>query len=247
MSINLQQTYTAIAPGLSVSFQGYGGTSPYVYSIRPGGPGGFINSVSGVYTAPVQMSEDPRTISDTIQVKDTLGAIATASVLVATPLLLLCDILRNQLGLDSNHIYLWDQKIFQPTDDGLYIAVSVPMCKPFGNNISFDGSGSSFNSNQSVNMYATVDVDIISRGPAARDRKEFVLMALQSTYSEQQQEANSFYISKLTHGFINLSQIDGAAIPYRFKISMAMQYAVSNTLPIQYFNTFSTPSVTVNS
>lgn len=245
MALSLTQSATAIAPGLTTSFLAIGGSSPYVYSVRSGGTGGAMNSSTGVYTAPLSMSEDPATISDTIQVRDASGKIATASILVGNALILLCDIIQNQMGLDSSHVYLWDQKIFQPTDSSLYVAVSVPSCKPFGNTISFDGGGSGLNAIQSVNMMATVDVDIISRGPAARDQKEVVLMALNSVYAEQQQEANSFSISRLPAGsrFINLSQIDGAAIPYRYKISFNIQYAVTQTVAVQYFDDFEVPTI----
>jgi hypothetical protein len=244
-ALNLMQTYTAIGPGITASFQAYGGSgSGYVYTVRSGGCGGTIVNDTGIYTAPGSVSENPATISDVIQVRDSSGNIATASILVGTPLLLLCDILQNQLGLDSNHIYVWDQKLFQPTDNLLYIAVSVPNCKPFGNTTEYDANG---NSIQSVNMVAEIGIDIISRGPAARDQKELVLMALQSVYSEQQQEANSFQISRLSHSFVNLSEIDGAAIPYRYRIGMNLTYFVKSTQAIPYFNVFSTTQVVVNS
>lgn len=248
-ALTLSQTFTAIGPGLTVSFQAYGGTPSYVYSVRPGGCGGTINASSGIYTAPASVSENPATIADTIQVRDSLGAISTASILVGTPLLLVCDIIQNQMGLAQGRVYLWDQKIMQPTDSGLYVAVSVMNPKVFGNNTSFDGSGSGLVAQQYVNMQAILDIDIISRGPAARDQKEQVVMSLQSIYSEQQQEANSFYISKLPSSgrFLNLSEIDGAAIPYRYKISFAIQYFVNKTVPISYFDTFNSPTVATNS
>lgn len=251
MSLSLTQVATACSPNLSVSFLAIGGTSPYVYSVRPSGSGGIIDPVTGVYTAPAQVAVDPLMTSDVIQVRDSLGAIATASILVGTPVMLFCDILQNQLGLDANHVFLWDQKIFKPVDFGLYIVVSVPLCKPFGNNKTYSSSGNSdpLISNQYINMMATVDMDIISRGPAARDQKEQVVMALQSDYSERQQEANSFQISKLPVGshFVNISEIDGAAIPYRYKISLGMQYTTLRTMQVPYFDVFATTQVTTNS
>jgi hypothetical protein len=95
-------------------------------------------------------------------------------------------------------------------------------------------------------MYAVLDLDIISRGPDARDRKEEVVMAFNSTYAQQQQEINSFYIGKLPPGakFINLSEIDGAAIPYRYRISTVLQYTVTKTTPIQYYSSFSDSIIT---
>jgi hypothetical protein len=95
-------------------------------------------------------------------------------------------------------------------------------------------------------MLATLSIDIISRSTQALLRKEEVLMALNSNYSEYQQEANSFYIGRLPVGaqFVNLSQIDGAAIPYRFNISINMQYFSRRIKPVDYFDEFSEVAVT---
>ncbi len=89
-------------------------------------------------------------------------------------------------------------------------------------------------------------LDIISRGPAARDQKELVIAALNSNYSEQQQEKNAFYIGKISTGFANLSNIDGAAIPYRFHISCAFQYTVTVSQAIPYLDSFQTSVVDIN-
>lgn len=247
--IGLLQTATAVAPGIHAWFLASGATGAVSYSVRPHGAGGIINNSTGAYTAPARMNEDPAMISDTIEARDSTGAIAIAQILVGTPLLLLCEIIQKEMGLARGRVYLWDQKIMQPTDGGLYVAVSMPTCRPFGNNIRFDNSAEGLDGVQTINMKSTVDLDIISRGPAARDQKELVVMALNSLYSEQQQEANSFYISRLPEGgrFINLSEIDGAAIPYRYKISFAMQYAVTKVSDVPYYNVFEAPQVVTNS
>lgn len=243
MSLSIAQSLTAISPGITSSFLAAGGTPPYEYSVRPNGAGGSIDS-TGIYTPPSQVGETPQTMFDTIQVEDssTPALIATSQILVGSPLLLFCDIIQNQLNLPQGRVYLWDTKVMQPTDSGLYIAVSVPRCKPFANNNRFDSNG---NSNQYVSMQATIDIDIISRGPAARDQKEQVILALNSYYAQSQQEANSFFIGKLpaNSAFINLSGIDGAAIPYRYKISVNMLYTVSKTSAEPYFDTYQTPSI----
>jgi hypothetical protein len=247
-ALALTQTLTAISPGLTSSFLGTGGTAPFTYSVRAGGAGGTINSSTGLYSAPAQVASNPAQLYDTIQVSDSLGTVATSQILVGTPLLLFCEILQSQLGLAPGRVYLWDQKIMQPSDAGLFIAVSVPSCKPFGVTNQPDGSGSGLNSIQVAHMLATLDIDIISRGTEARDRKEEVLLALDSNYSRSQQEANSFSIGKLPAGarFLNLSQVDGAAIPYRYKISINVQYAVTKTTAVPYYDTFAAAEVSTN-
>ncbi len=244
--LSLIQSATAVSPNITASFLALGGSAPYVYSVVAGGAGGTINSSTGVYTAPASMNTQPSQISDTILVTDSLNATATASIVVGNVLILFCDILQTYLGLAPGRVYVWDQKLSQTIDSDLYIAVSVPMCKPFGNNISFDPSGGNLTANQTVNMQATFDVDLISRGPVARDNKELVLMAVRSPYAEQQQEANAFQIARLSTNFINLSEVDGAAIPYRYKISFKIIYSVTNSVPVSYYNTFQSPGVATN-
>lgn len=248
MSLALSSSLTAVAPGITSSFLATGGTGPYVYSVIPGGAGGSIDSATGVYTAPNVMGQTPKTLFDTIRVTDALGAMITAQVLVGTPLLLLCDIIQSEMGLSQGRVYLWDQKIMQPSDNGLYVAVSMQSCKPFGNNIGPDPISGWAEAIQSMSVLAQIDIDIISRGPAARDQKELVVMALQSIYAEQQQEANSFFVGKIPPAgrFLNLSMIDGAAIPYRYKISVQMQYVVRKQASVPYFDTFQTLTVTTN-
>jgi hypothetical protein len=230
----LQNTGAMAANGLTTYFSAVGGTSPYTYSVLPNGAGGTIDPVSGLYTSPSD------TGIDIISVVDAASNSTTATIEISTPLQLVCDIIQTQMNLSQGQVYLWDQKLFIPTDDRLYVAVGVLSCKPFGNSNTIDSNG---NSLQVASMQATVSIDILSRGPDARDRKEQVLLALNSNYAESQQELNSFYIGKLSQSFVNLSEIDGPAIPYRFNISFLMQYFVSITQAVPYFSQFSKPEV----
>lgn len=244
MVLSLTQTATAVATRTPASFLAVGGTSPYIYSVLGGGAGGSINASTGAYVAPLVVTSNPLAAFDTIQVVDSLAAIATTQILVGTPLILFCDIIQTQLGLANGRVYLWDQKIMQPTDSDLYVAVSVPTCKPFANSNRAVSITGGLAAEQFVSMLAVVDIDIISRGPAARDRKEEVILALASDYSQRQQTSNSFSIGRLSTSFLNLSDPDGAAIPYRYKISVNMQYAVAVTTPTSFFDTFTDSELT---
>lgn len=233
----------ALAVGVTKPFSGSGGTAPYTYAVLAGGAGGTIDS-DGIYTAPAMVDDDPKKGYDTIQVTDSLAATAIAQVLVCTPIQLICDILRREMGLSSDRVYLWDQKINEPTDKGIFIAVGVLLSKPFGNTSIQEESGGDVI--QSVNVCDTLTIDIISQGPAARNRKEEILMALQSVYAQQQMELNSFGIARLQSNFVNLSQLDGTAIPYRFSISINIQYFVKKTKSVPYFDDFDQPEVIID-
>ena len=248
MSLSIHQSKTALAPGFTAFFLGVGGLEPYVYSVLPGGAGGTIDPASGLYTAPVVVNPDPKKSNDIIQVIDLLGATASAPILVTTPIGLVCEIIEREMGLSSGRVYFWDQKIFQPTDSDLFVAVSTLRCKPFANSIFYDGASVGLNAVQSVNMLGQLSIDVISRGPAARDRKEEILLALGSSYAQSQQEMNNFFIGKIPPGgqFVNLSNLDGSAIPYRFNIAINIQYMMRKLKPVQYYDTFSNVEVTTN-
>lgn len=250
MALSLTQSLYAVGPNITSSFLGVGGPKPYSYAVISGGAGGTINSSTGVYTAPAQASSSPKQAYDTIRVTDASSATATAQILVGTPLFLLCDIIQREMNLPDGRVWVWDQKIFQKTDYDLYIGVANPANKVFGSNIVQQsqtvGNTTTLNQVQTINMLGMIDIDIRSRGPAARDMKEYVVMALNSTYSEQQQEANSFYIGRIPTKFLNLSQGDGAAIPYRYNISIQMQYCVQKITPIPFYDSFDGYEVVVD-
>jgi len=239
MSLTLSASYTAISPNLTSSFLGQGGVAPYTYSVLSGGAGGIINSDTGVYTAPAGYG------TDTIKVVDSTSPtpqVAELSILIGHPLELFCDVIQTSMGLSQGQVYLYSQKINIPTDSRLYIAVGVRSCKPFGNSTQMV-SGVSV---QSVNMMADLDINILSRSTDALFLKEQVVLALKSQYAEAQQEANSFYISTISNSFVNLSEIDGPAIPYRFVIGCRLQYFTTTQTNTDYFNTFPTTQVIPN-
>lgn len=242
MGLVAASTNGAISPGMISYVYGSGGSAPYVYSVVPGGAGGTVASDTGLYTAPLTIGETPAQFYDTIRVTDAGGATADTRILVGDSLILLCDIIQREMDLADGRVYIWDQKINQPKDASPYVAVAVVTCKPFSNVNKLNADGES---EQFTNFQAQIQIDIISRGPSARTRKEEIILALNSNYAQSQQEKNSFTIGKLPPGarFINLSQGDGAAIPYRFSIGVSLLYAVTKTKVVPYIDSFSDPQI----
>ena len=158
-----------------------------------------------------------------------------------TPLKFICDIIQTDMGLSDGQVYTYNQKINIPTDSQLYIAVGELSSKPFGSSLTYGASGSAsgYYSTESVNVMTTVSVDIMSRSTEALHRKEEVVMALNSHYSIQIQEANSFSIAKLPINLVNLGHLEGTAIPYRFNFSFNITYFKSKIQSIDYYDTFS--------
>lgn len=228
----------AVRRGLTKNFSAFGGTEPYAYKVLKG-PGS-IDGTTGVFTA------DDTSGLCVIQVTDFIGLKKNATILIGTPLELFCDIIQQELGLDDGRVYLWDQKVNSPNDYGLFVAVAAMTPRAFGNKMDYVDVNGALYEEQSINFMTTLSVDVISRDNSARDRLEEVVMALKSTYSQQQQEANSFFVSTLPSAIVNLSEIDGAAIPYRFNFSVSIQYATKKTKQVPFYGSFSTPTIEVN-
>jgi len=240
------QSLTHIGYGVPTPFQSSGGTAPYTYSVLPNGAGGTINTSTGVYTAPLLAQCNPSQAFDTIQAVDSLGAKSTAQIFVCNTLQLVLDIVLNYMGLSSDRGWLWDQKIDEPEDYNLFVVLTEVFNKVFGNSKSSISTDSGLASFQFTNFYSSVQVDLKSRGTAAREQKELLLMAFKSDYSQSQQEANSFKIGTLPTTMVSVSTQDGAAIPYRFSVTIGVTYQVSKQISVPYYDTFSGPTVATN-
>lgn len=226
----------AMKVSLRQQFQALEGVAPYTYAVLPGGAGGLINASTGMYTAPLVASPRP----DIIEATDANGTKAQAVVNVLTPLGLLADIIRQYMGLASNRVWIYDQEINEPKGvNDLYVILGVVTSKPFG----FSGRRNGVEFVSSVNVSDMVSVDIKSKNTDALYRKEEVLMALTSQYAQQQYARNSFKAGPLSTSFVNLSNLDGAAIPYRFNISINLQYSVVKGKVASYYDQFEQPEV----
>jgi hypothetical protein len=226
----VHQNASILTQGKQTSFKAAGGTEPYTYAISDNKSGAYIDPVTGDYFAGITIATDTITVTDS----SVVPIVVTTTISVLTTRHLICDIIQNQLDLTADRVYLWDQKIMQPKDFGLYVAVGVLSRKPFSNSRKTRPDGVSVI--QSMNFQESISIDIISRGTDARDRKEEILMALNSVYSQQIQNQNSFFIAPITTQIRNLSHQDGAAIPYRYHIDVTIMYSISKIKTVPYYD-----------
>ena len=252
MSLTIAGTKTALLPGLTASFMASNGTAPYAYSVVPGGAGGTIDQ-NGNYTAPPKLGSSPRQYYDQIQVTDGAQSTASVYILVGTPWMLVGEIIVSALYLPLDRLWFWNQKQDMPMDDRIFIAISIPIQKPYssgsfpsGNPVGQGGPGA-----DQVTKYcavaATLDLHIYSRGTDALNRLPEVFMALSGPYSQQQQDANGFYLAKLPHNAVDVSDVDGDAIPYHYVVSVDMIYTQTLVIQPDYFGTLPTPQIIYNS
>jgi hypothetical protein len=258
MAMTLVGTKTALLPGLTASFAAAGGTAPYSYSVvqyQPGvtGAGGSIDPVSGLYTAPASMPLDPRNFYDQVVATDSSNPPVTAKafVMIGQPWMLVGEIILRVLGLPIDRLWFWKQKVQMPKDPGLFIAISIPHQKPFSSGnfpsgqTTQNGPGADLVTKYSA-VQATLDIHLYSRNLEALNRLPEVFMALAGPYSETQQETNGFYLAKLPHNAVDMSEVDGDAIPYHYVVTVEMMYTVTKQISPDYYSTVAAPTITTN-
>lgn len=234
MAFRFLPDHIALANGASMPIGAAGGNEPYTFEIVSGG--GILQA--GVFTAP-----EIGLGNTTLRVTDSDGVSVDQIAHVLTPLQLICDVIQQGMGLADGRVYLWDQKIFSPTDPGLWVAVSQLSSKFISNSNTFDPVMGQM---QSSVIRSTLGIDLVSRDTSARDQQGRFLFALTSQYSQNQQGRNAFRIFPICTQFLNISEIDGAAIPYRFHADLQVQYQLLQSSDVPFYDNFSQPSVSID-
>lgn len=150
----------------------------------------------------------------------------------------LCEIVRSELSLQPDQVFLWNQKWDIPSDSRPYVTVRVLSKKMFGSSNPGLSNQVGFLEEQSANFQATLSVDIWSTGLIARDFADGVAMALTSMGAQKAQEKYGFLISRMPSAILDLSDTEGTAIPYRFNFTVAIQYFVLKAKQVDYYDEF---------
>lgn len=152
-----------------------------------------------------------------------------------------CNIIRTEMDLAEEQVHIYQQKWTRPNDHRLWITVGIVTSKNFGSSRRIDDFG---NQQQVSHQSALLGIDICGIDTEALDRKDQVGMALQSFYAQQLQEMHGFSLGRLPAApLVNLSAIEGPAIPFRFNLTVQVQYAVDKARAVEYFDSFGTPKI----
>ena len=153
------------------------------------------------------------------------------------------DIIRSEMGLDQQHIWIQSQnRKIPPNSNDLYVVVGVVDFLPISSKSYFrqiEGSGESAEIERQI-LYgrANVQVDIFSRSNEARLRRGEILMALNSFYSKNVQDSKQFRIFELPSTFLNLSGLAGGSDINRFTMRFYAMIAETKEKASDYYDTF---------
>lgn len=152
------------------------------------------------------------------------------------PIEILRDIIVNQMALDGERVMFYNQKWDIPPDDGLFVEIEFRYAKPYSNRNQLQDIQGVTTEVADVNMQEHYTVRLFSKNLDALRRKEEVLMALASIYSQNQQEKNSFRIAPIMN-IQDVSEVEASARLYRFDIDVVVLAWYTKKQAQTYYNT----------
>jgi hypothetical protein len=155
------------------------------------------------------------------------------------PIKVLADIIQAELGLEDWQLMLYNQRTVAPTEDGLYVYLSlIGPGKIIANNNYQVPSDSGMTESQQLLVAQQIQVDVLSQNSEARTRCFEVLMALQSMLAEQTMEKYQMRISKVPSSFVDTSEVEGAARLNRYTLTMVVNCKYTKEKAADYYGTF---------
>lgn len=241
MSLTIESPISAIGFNRVLNLAAQGGTPPYSYQLLEG-VGGQLTTLSDGsvnYTAPAEYPESQDCLA-TIKATDDDGNTAEVSIIVGDYQTIICDILARELGLEYNRVFLFNQKYEWPKDEKMFIEVGEGTSQLISNIPSHQTINDRYYEIQTISMATPLEINIYSRGREAVKRHAEIPMALNSTYSIQQQGRNGISIAKITLGknIKNLSELDGAAMMNRFLAEIVVNHSEERIKEVPYFDKY---------
>jgi hypothetical protein len=152
------------------------------------------------------------------------------------PAILLVDVIQNELGLDDTRIAQYNQGFEAPTDMGLFVVISRGATKIISSkNIMIPGDPDV--ESKSVVMAHNYMIEVTSKDESANLRLHEFHMALDSTYSLQQQELNGVRLQRKGDPQ-DLSYVDGGSSLYRYQIPVTIFNVITKETEITTINNF---------
>ena len=154
---------------------------------------------------------------------------------------------QQELGLTIGQIMLGNENWEIPDGTGLYVSLLYGTETVIGScNYNGVDAGGNFQEIQDVIMLHGVDIDIMSFDDSARLRKEEVVMALQSVYTQGLMETYQMRLATTPGSFMLVSDLEPAKQLNRFRLGITINALHRKTITAQYFDTITPVALVEN-
>lgn len=156
---------------------------------------------------------------------------------------LLADIIQTDTGIDPSRVVFYNQNFTAPKDENIYIIIATEQYTRIGLNNRFDPDTNE--EVKTISGYTNVNIEITSKNRDALERKEEILQAIISTYSQQIQEENNIKIMQ-SGNILDLSFVEGASALHRFRVPLVVSSIKTKRTAITPIDKFRIPEVNNN-
>jgi len=130
------------------------------------------------------------------------------------------DILKHEMEISNDRIALDDLNWRIPDTEDIIITVGLADAQPMSNQSYLREDETGVYEVNRVTMRENIQIDIMSRGVVAMQRRWEVLAAVKSIYAQQQMEINSFKIFAIPTAFVNTSAAEGGSQLARYTLTI---------------------------
>lgn len=151
------------------------------------------------------------------------------------------DILKTEMVLDSQAIWLREQNKVIPNDQKMYIAVGLVSAHTLSNITELKKISDAVEVEVNhVQQKEAIQIDIFSYDNEALLRNWEVIAALQSFYSQRRQEENNFKIFRIPQSFLDTSATEGGSTLKKYSITINCLVWYRKQKSGDYFDSFRT-------
>ena len=158
---------------------------------------------------------------------------------------IIVDIIRREMALPVNNVWVRDENHIIPNDNGLYVVAGMVDSQVLSNTNTVVPTDAGMTQKFTVQTVDKIQIDIFSASEDAMFRRWEILAALASVYSVQQQEKYNIQFASVPHNFINTTSTEGGSRLKKFSIVIAASVwyykeAILDSSNGDYYNQFAT-------
>ena len=158
----------------------------------------------------------------------------------------ICYIIQKFMDLDDKHIYIYNNKWIIPDDRGLCVVVGCDNITPISNGKDHIYENNIFKERFFINNIAEITINIFSYNQDAINRKDEVLMALNSDEFLNLQSKYGFSIGNLPTSFLQHSEKEGVKILNKFILNFNLFYQSRKEQETLYYDNFNNINLITN-
>lgn len=130
-------------------------------------------------------------------------------------------IILDQIDIAPERVNIYGEKWIIPPGDDLFVTIEYVNGRCIANRNTFISTGGDPIEKQDLNMMENITVGVFSKNRSAAQRKEEIIMAMMSLYSQSLQEKYAFKIAR-NAPIQDLSFIEGSAMLKRYDINLVV-------------------------